>query len=228
MQKLAKKHRGFVTMSLLILLSSLLLVALWFDDEYFRLHSSMAMQRHRYVQQHSRLQQQFQQQQGHLCDTLALSVAGNMASVAVTSENSEEHQQFIWCQRQALFKKSPTKNLNEGQFEKFVDPSAFTLFQANAIQNLKAFPSDKSNALFWFDQANTEWELSSNINGVVIATGALHIVGKGKITGAVITQGAFSKADSVTLTYKKAVVTDIVQGFSQWQQVEKTWYDFIP
>ncbi|WP_439328453.1 DUF2572 family protein [Lonepinella sp. BR2357] len=228
MKNVAKMHCGFATISLLILLSSLLLVVLWFDDESFRLHSSIAMQRQRYVQQDRRLQQQFQQQQDSLCETLDLSLAGNMASIAIMAENSEEHQQFIWCQRQALFKKAPTKNLNEGQLMEFIDPAAFTLFKGKAIQSTQYFSSDNANNLFWFDQAHTEWQINSNINAVVIATGDLHIVGKGKIIGSVITQGTLSKDDAVTLTYKKTVVTDVVQRFSQWQHVEKTWYDFIP
>ncbi|WP_386698408.1 DUF2572 family protein [Lonepinella sp. MS14436] len=228
MKKSMKMHRGFVTISLLILLSSLLLIVLLFDDDSFRLHSTIAIQRQRYIQQHISLQKQFQQQQSDLCKNLDLSLTGNFATASITSPNSDEHQQFIWCQRQVLFKKSPSKNLNEGQFDDFVDKQAFALFQAKAIQNVNYFPTDKGNYLFWFDQANTEWQINGNLNGIVIATGDLHISGKGKITGSVITQGTFSKEDNVTLTYKKTVVTEIVQSYSQWQNVEKTWYDFIP
>ncbi|WP_439236664.1 DUF2572 family protein [Lonepinella koalarum] len=228
MKKLPKIHRAFVTISLLILLTSVLLIILLFNDDSLRLHSSIANQRQQYVRQHIDLQKQFQQQQFNLCQNLDLSLVGNFTTASMTSSDSEEHQHFIWCQRQALFKKSPTKNLNEEQFDNFIDKDAFVLFQARAIQNVNYFPSDNGNNLFWFDQAQTEWNINGNLSGIVIATGNLHIAGKGKITGSVITQGAFSKDDTVTLSYKKAVVTELVQSYSRWQKGEKTWHDFIP
>ena len=51
-----KAQRGMMTITLLVLLSSVLLLAMLFNDDLLRLYSSIASQRHLYVEQHLTLQ----------------------------------------------------------------------------------------------------------------------------------------------------------------------------
>ncbi|MCK3657589.1 hypothetical protein A4G18_02375 [Pasteurellaceae bacterium Pebbles2] len=230
MKNSAKIHRGFITISLLILLSSLLFVVLLFDEDTFSLHHNIIAQRQDYVAQHFALQSRTKQlmQQNQACDHLELSAAGNVATTAISTEINNTHQQFIWCERQALFKQAPKKNINEGQFVVFIAPEFLPLFQTQLIQNLAFQPKDKQNYVFWFTPTQNEWQLAGNINGIVVAEGDLLIKGKGKISGAVISKGKISTEDNVTISYRKATVTELTQAFSRWQQVEKTWYDYLP
>lgn len=50
-------QRGIMTLTLLILLSGFLLIAMLFNDDLLRLYSSITAQRHRYVEQQLTLQQ---------------------------------------------------------------------------------------------------------------------------------------------------------------------------
>lgn len=231
MKNVAKIHRGFMTLSLLILLSSLLLILLLFDDGDLSLHSGLVTQRQRYVTENKILQQQFHQQKSTICSTLDLKLPDNVSKATFslgTLKNQQEMNHFLWCQRQALFKLAPTKNINERQFSQFIAQEFKPLFRERFIQNTDYFPKGRDNHLFWFESNQNHWEIKGNINGIVIAEGDLTISGKGKISGAVITQGALLAENSVSITYSKARVADLFKSYSRWQPVEKTWYDFSP
>ncbi len=47
-----KAQRGMMTITLLVLLSGVLLLAMLFNDDLLRLYSSIASQRHLYAEQH--------------------------------------------------------------------------------------------------------------------------------------------------------------------------------
>ena len=53
----------------------------------------------------------------------------------------------------------------------------------------------------------------------------LTLTGKGRISGAVITGGSLKLEEGVTVAYGKAVVTKLVQEYSQWRLVDKSWSD---
>lgn len=64
------------------------------------------------------------------------------------------------------------------------------------------------------------------VNAVIVAEGDLHIRGKGKISGSVITKGKLTLDEDIKVTYSKSTVAHIVQQYSRWRLAENSWYDF--
>ncbi|MGQ0285644.1 DUF2572 family protein [Pasteurellaceae bacterium 22721_9_1] len=228
MKNIAKNHRGFVTITLLIALSSLLFLILLFNEEYLNIHRSMVEQRRYFVEQNDLLLMEFEQRKLAACENLALDNSHNVSIVSINDGHELGIQHFLWCKRQALFKQAPKKILNESELNHFIDMELVSLFQGRFSSGDKEIPTSQNYHVVWFNKEQNHWHLDAQINAIVIAEGDLSVTGKGKISGAIITQGNFSKQDSLTISYKKSVVTKLVQDYSRWQYVEKTWHDFIP
>lgn len=219
--------KGMMTLTLLMLLSSMLLISMLFMDDIVRLHSAVASQRAVYLSRDLQLQTMAQQQLETTCDRLDTAIKGNAVKIPIESENQEDSlQHYLWCKRYALFSQAPRVGVNQGAFADFIHVQNLARFSPHFQPPPSVLPKDRGNYLYWFDKTQTEWQLSGNIYAVVVAEGDLHISGKGRISGAVITLGNLTKEDGVTLAYRKATVTDIVQRYSQWQRGEKSWYDF--
>lgn len=219
--------RGFITLGLLMLLSGILLLLLWIDDDNLSFHSGLAAQRQISIQQNMELQQQWQQQRENLCQQLELSAVENIKSLAISSPKIEDYQHFIWCKKLMLFKKIPKSKLNQGAFEDFIATELQPTFQAQ-ISEAQRIQYDQPYYLIWFGAQQNHWQLDGDINAVLLAEGDLTLSGKGKIKGAVIIGGEFNLPNSITLSYNKYVVNDVVRMTSRWQLQEDSWHDFIP
>ncbi|TCP89766.1 uncharacterized protein DUF2572 [Cricetibacter osteomyelitidis] len=218
---------GIMTLTLLIMLSSLLCLLLLFDDDNLRLHNTIVSQRQRYVADSQSLQQQSRDNPQYTCQQIPLQQTGNVYLVTLNSGRDESGlQQFFYCERRALFKRSPTKKTYEKQFDVYIDREKIAQFTPHFVT-----PQDGKQSiatqLYWFKEAEAKWEINSNVNGVIVAEGNLTVTGKGKISGTVILGGTLT-LENVTLSYSKAKVTTIIQQFSEWQLAEKSWYDFKP
>ena len=78
--------------------------------------------------------------------------------------------------------------------------------------------------MYWITQ--NQLEIKGNVSGhFCSAEGDLTLTGKGRISGAVITGGSLKLGEGVTVAYGKAVVTKLVQEYSQWRLVDKSWSD---
>ena len=76
---------------------------------------------------------------------------------------------------------------------------------------------------YWITQ--NQLEIKGNVSGILLAEGGLTLTGKGRISGAVIAGGSLKLEEGVTVAYGKAVVTKLVQEYSQWRLVDKSWSD---
>ncbi|ABR75139.1 conserved hypothetical protein [Actinobacillus succinogenes 130Z] len=222
------RYRGIMTLTLLMLLSVMLLIFMLFDDDAIRLHSSLASLRQIYVSHNIELQQISQQQKRTACSEVPLNSTATVTRVAFEQAGfSDSNRHYIWCRRSALFKQSPKKGINEGRFSEMINEESVSLFQGKF-----GLPNDlvqeQSDYLYWLDKNQTEWTIAGDIYGIIVAEGNLHIAGKGRIRGAVISGGAISTDEKVSIAYRKATVTNLVQLYSQWQRAEKTWHDFTP
>ena len=83
--------------------------------------------------------------------------------------------------------------------------------------------AQKTPQVYWITQ--NQLEIKGNVSGILLAEGDLTLTGKGRISGAVITGGSLKLEDGVTVAYGKAVVTKLVQEYSQWRLVDKSWSD---
>lgn len=224
-----KLYRGMMTLTLLILLSAMLSIVLLFDDDILRLHSALTSQRQHYVQHSLALQAQSQAAKSSVCSTVPLEMTGTVYLASFQQEDFvDDNQHHIWCERKALFKKSPTKATFAGEFDTYLDKDKIDLFKSQLQPPPDPHPTDKNPHFYWFSDAQTEWQLTGNIYAVIVAEGDLHISGKGKISGTVITKGQLTVDPSVTISYRKATVQWAVQQQSQWHRAEKSWYDFTP
>lgn len=220
-------YRGIMTLTLLILLSSMLFIVLLFDDDILRLHSALTSQRQHYIKQSLTLQELSQQGKPSVCTTVPLEISGNIYAVPFQQDGFEDdNRQYIWCERKALFKKSPTKASFVGEFDTYINRDNLNLFSNQLQPPPIPHPVDKNSHFYWFDKNQTEWQITGNIYAVVVAEGDLSISGKGKISGTVITQGQLTVEPGVTIAYRKATVQWAVQQQSQWHRAEKSWYDF--
>lgn len=222
------RYRGVMTLALLILLSSILLIFMMFDDAELRLHSTLASQRQIYVSHNMNLQQLSQRQKITACAEVPLNSTATVAQISFERPQfADSNRHYIWCQRQALFKQSPKKGINEGKFSEMINEESVSLFRGK-FESPHNLAQDKSDYLYWLDKNQTDWIIEGDIYGVIIAEGDLHLSGKGRIRGAVISGGTISTDETVSIAYRKATVTNLVQLYSQWQRAEKTWHDFIP
>ncbi|MDG2959608.1 DUF2572 family protein [Bisgaard Taxon 10/6] len=222
------RYRGMMTLALLVLLSSILLIFMLFDDDVLRLHSSLTSQRQIYVAHNIDLQQLSQRQKATACAEIPLDSAETVTRIAFEQPQfADSNRHYIWCRRQTLFKQSPKKGISEGQFNGMIHAESLSLFR-DKFEPPDKLPQDKSDHLYWLDKTKTEWTIEGDIYGIIIAEGDLHISGRGIIRGAVISGGAISTDETVSIVYRKATVTNLVQLYSQWQRAEKSWHDFTP
>ncbi|OOS00970.1 hypothetical protein B0186_05165 [Canicola haemoglobinophilus] len=221
--------KGIVTLTLLMLLSSVLLVLLLFDNDLLSLHSSIVAQRKHYLTQSLILQKKSQESKESICKQQSLD--NDLKSINIVFENGQKidrTSQFIWCERKSLFKRQPRKSFHVMGLNEYLNMDEFEFFQNKLTLPSSPLPKDKSNYLYWFDDDMAEWELNGNINAIILAKGHLKLKGKGKISGAVITGGKLMVEPSITITYRSVTVRELVRSYSYWQVAEKSWYDFNP
>ena len=223
-------QRGIMTITLLILLSGFLLLTMLFNDDLLRLYSSIAAQRHLYVEQQLPLQQLSFNEKKSRCEQLSTQENGDTFLVTFRLENNRlAHglSHYMWCRRDKLFQKQPVRNLYEKLFEQFISEEGLALFRQQLQSPPLILSKSSAAALYWFTANETEWEIHKNVNAVIVAEGDLHIRGQGKISGSIITKGRLTLDENIKVTYSKSTVTQIVQQYSRWRLAEKSWYDFV-
>ena len=222
-------HRGMMTMSLLLLLSAFLLLTMLFNDDLLRLYSAIAGQRNLYVEQQVKLLSLSQSTQRERCEQVPIDENGDVFLVQFSLEGTpfpDGIRHYIWCQRDKLFQKSPVRNLHEGLLAQFIAESGLMIFREQLSGPPKNSVRKQPPSLYWFNADETEWTLDKNVNAVIVAEGDLHIRGKGKISGSVITKGKLTLDEDIKVTYSKSTVAHIVQQYSRWRLAENSWYDF--
>ena len=217
--------KGMVTLTALILLSGLLALILLFDEQIFAFFRSQMSQRKYYVEQSLALQKISQlQQQTHICQNLPLNGAEKVKQVFFDSNGAEDKvANSVWCKRAELFKKSPTKGINENMLRDFISSEKQADFQPHFVKVDTTLTVQKTPQVYWITQS--QLEIKGNVSGILLAEGDLTLTGKGRISGAVITGGSLKFEEGVTVAYGKAVVTKLVQEYSQWRLVDKSWSD---
>ena len=217
--------KGIVTLTALILLSGLLALILLFDEQIFAFFRSQMSQRKYYVEQSLALQKISQlQQQTHICQNLPLNGAEKVKQVFFESNGAEDKVAYsVWCKRAELFKKSPTKGINENMLRDFISSEKQADFQPHFVKVDTTLTAQKTLQVYWITQ--NQLEVKGNVSGILLAEGDLTLTGKGRISGAVITGGSLKLEEGVTVAYGKAVVTKLVQEYSQWRLVDKSWSD---
>ena len=217
--------KGIVTLTALILLSGLLALILLFDEQIFAFFRSQMSQRKYYVEQSLALQKiSQQQQQTHICQNLPLNGAEKVKQVFFESNGAEDKVAYsVWCKRAELFKKSPTKGINENMLQDFISSEKQADFQPHFVKVDTTLTAQKTLQVYWITQ--NQLEVKGNVSGILLAEGDLTLTGKGRISGAVITGGSLKLEEGVTVAYGKAVVTKLVQEYSQWRLVDKSWSD---
>ena len=219
--------KGIVTLTALILLSGLLALILLFDEQIFAFFRSQMSQRKYYVEQGLALQKISQQQQTHICQNLPLNGTEKVKQVFFESSGVEDKVAYsVWCKRAELFKKSPTKGINENMLRDFISSEKQADFQPHFVKVDTTLTAQKTPQVYWITQSQLEiLEIKGNVSGILLAEGNLTLTGKGRISGAVITGGSLKLEEGVTVAYGKAVVTKLVQEYSQWRLVDKSWSD---
>ena len=215
--------KGIVTLTALILLLGLLALILLFDEQIFAFFRSQMSQRKYYVEQGLALQK-ISQQQTHICQNLPLNGAEKVKQVFFESSGAEDKVAYsVWCKRAELFKKSPTKGINENRLRDFISSEKQADFQPHFVKVDTTLTAQKTPQVYWITQ--NQLEIKGNVSGILLAERDLTLTGKGRISGAVITGGSLKLEESVTVAYGKAVVTKLVQEYSQWRLVDKSWSD---
>ena len=215
--------KGIVTLTALILLLGLLALILLFDEQIFAFFRSQMSQRKYYVEQGLALQK-ISQQQTHICQNLPLNGAEKVKQVFFESNGAEDKVAYsVWCKRAELFKKSPTKGINENRLRDFISSEKQADFQPHFVKVDTTLTAQKTPQVYWITQ--NQLEIKGNVSGILLAEGDLTLTGKGRISGAVITGGSLKLEEGATVAYGKAVVTKLVQEYSQWRLVDKSWSD---
>lgn len=218
--------KGIIPLSTLIFLAGLLAVILLFDDSTLHFFRAQFAQRQHYVERTLRLQKIMLAQQNTVCQTLPLENNDNVRQISINLDSVDDSLAFfLWCQRLKVFKKLPTKGDNQGQLADFIQGENLADFQPHFANPPNPLTANKTPRLYWFNSTQTQWEINGTVQGIVIAEGDLKLTGKGRITGAVITGGALTLGEGVTVAYGKAAVTALVQQYSRWVRAEKSWYD---
>ena len=215
--------KGIVTLTALILLSGLLALILLFDEQIFAFFRSQMSQRKYYVEQSLPLQKISQQQQTRICQNLPLNGAEKVKQVFFESGAEDKVAYSVWCKRAELFKKSPTKGINENMLRDFISSEKQADFQPHFVKVDTILTVQKTPQVYWVTQS--QLEIKGNVSGILLAEGNLTLTGKGRISGAVITGGSLKFEEGVTVAYGKTVVTKLVQEYSQWRLVDKSWSD---
>ncbi|AEW78106.1 DUF2572 family protein [Aggregatibacter actinomycetemcomitans] len=192
-------------------------------------YSAIAGQRNLYVEQQVKLLSLSQSTQRERCEQVPIDENGDVFLVQFSLEGTpfpDGIRHHIWCQRDKLFQKSPVRNLHEGLLAQFIAESGLMIFREQLSGPPKNSVRKQPPSLYWFNADETEWTLDKNVNAVIVAEGDLHIRGKGKISGSVITKGKLTLDEDIKVTYSKSTVAHIVQQYSRWRLAENSWYDF--
>lgn len=216
-------QRGVVTLTTLLVLSSVLTVFLLFNETLLQLYSLQTHQYSSYVKQSWSLQQLSQLQKNRVCDTLPLLSDKKSHRFRFSLSELHENSQYVWCYRSFLFKYPPRSAVNEQKFDHFIHRHNIDTFRQQFHRVDSTAPD-----LYWLTAQNNTWDIEGNKHAVIIAEGDLHIRGKGKIMGTVITAGTLTVDSSVKITYHKSTVEYWLQHLSRWQVMEKSWHDFNP
>ncbi|OOF44533.1 DUF2572 family protein [Rodentibacter trehalosifermentans] len=223
-----KSRKGVATLGILIFLSGLLAVMLLFDDSTLRFFRAQQMQRKNYVERTLALQKMTFSEKQQACLALPLDNPDRVRQVFINIAGAEDAIRYsLWCQRVAIFKKSPTKGDNQGQLTNFIQMKNLNEFRPHFTTLSNPLIANKIPQLYWFQGDKTEWEVDGTVPGILVAEGDLILRGKGRISGAVITGGSLS-LEGVTVAYGKKMVEPLVQQYSKWQLAEKSWSDFSP
>lgn len=220
-------HRGIVTLTALILLSSALIILFLFNDELLRSYSAIRSQRSLYVKQNMQLQQLIHQQKDTACLNVPLDLAQNTYQVELSLPQSiaDSIHYYIGCQRVGLFKKAPTKKTSEGELDQFIYRDKIQHYSSTLLAPEKLTANNVAK-LYWINGNQTTIELDGDIYALILAEGNLIIQGKGNIRGAVVVGGTLQTEDKVRIAYNKDTVQKLVKQYSQWQLAEQSWHDF--
>ncbi|HDR0619299.1 DUF2572 family protein [Pasteurella multocida] len=211
-------HKGIVTFVILVLLSSGLTLFMLLNDDILHWHLSAFHQRKLDVQQMLALQRQNEEKKRHLCKHISSTSSENRRQVAFRLVEGKAN--YVWCLCRALFKVQPRQALNIGKLAYFIQREYRDLFSHQ-------FSVQQAPYFYWFDAKQTSWTLTQNIEAIIIAEGDLHIHGKGKIKGTIVTGGRLTLEPSVQVSYHKATVAHWVTQLRDWQLAEKSWHDFL-
>ena len=199
--------KGIVTLTALILLSGLLALILLFDEQIFAFFRAQMSQRKYYVEQSLPLQKISLHQQTHICQNLPLNGAEKVKQVFFESSGAEDKVAYsVWC-----------------RLRDFISSEKQADFQPHFVKVDTTLTAQKTPQVYWITQS--QLEIKGNVSGILLAEGNLTLTGKGRISGAVITGGSLNFEGDVTVAYGKAVVTKLVQEYSQWRLVDKSWSD---
>ncbi|MGC7560319.1 DUF2572 family protein [Pasteurella sp. PK-2025] len=225
----APLQRGMMSLTLCMILATLLMGFLLFDDELLHLYTRQAGYQKQFVQQTRLLQQKVNMQGQSACEHLPLTLKGNVHRLTFAlSDPSGELRHYLWCHRVSLFHKAPKRGLNPKGLTEYIDLTKLAQFSPLFSTPATAYQGDKTERFYWFSAPQHRLELTGNLNAVIIAEGELVLEGKGKITGAIIAAGNIEQKEGVIVSYRKATVDYWLTTLSRWQQAEQSWHDFIP
>ncbi|MCW9717202.1 DUF2572 family protein [Avibacterium sp. 21-599] len=219
-------RKGMVTLTLLLLLSSFLMITMWFNQEELHFYRAMNAQQKFYVQNDAVLLPISRQNLNQECEKLPLDYRHSVYRLEFKNtlknhRTSDSSSHFAWCERVSLFQRMPSRGINAGEFSHYFDPAITPLFARFLSQgNIGNYP------LYWFSEQEKHWEINGNIYAVVVAEGDLILSGKGELRGAVITQGQVYQGENVKLVYNKQTLQDVVQAYRFWRLAKRSWYDF--
>ncbi|MFZ7200761.1 DUF2572 family protein [Avibacterium avium] len=223
-----KAQKGIVTLTLLLLLSSLLMIAMLFNQEELHFYRAMNAQQKYYAENDVALLPISSQNLQQECEKLPLDYADSVYRLEFKNPTKkhrtfDDPAHFAWCERISLFQKTPSRGISAGEFSQYFDPEITPLF-AKVLQqeNISKYP------LYWFSEREIHWEINGNIYAVIVAEGDLTLSGKGEIRGAVITQGQLHQGENVKLVYNKKTLQEVVQAYRFWRLAKRSWYDFEP
>ncbi|PRL65925.1 DUF2572 family protein [Haemophilus influenzae] len=219
-------QKGIITLTILIFISSLFTVILLLDDSHLSFFRAQQNQRKYYVERTLQLQNMTEEKKQTACLDLPLNNDESVQQISIALEGaSDAIQYFLWCERINLFKKSPKKGDNQGALKDFISTEKLAKFRPHFFSPPRILNANKTPKLYWFSDSQAEVEINGTVSAVLIAEGDLKLTGKGRISGAVITNGNLT-LDGVTLAYGKKTVVTLVRQYSQWQLAEKSWSDF--
>lgn len=219
-------QKGIITLTILIFISGLLTVILLLDDSHLSFFRVQQNQRKHYVEKTLQLQKMTATKKQTACLDLPLNNDESVKQISIALEGAADAiQYFLWCERMSLFKKSPKKGDNQGALKDFIHTEKLAYFRPHFSSPPKILNANKTPKLYWFSDSQAEVEINGTVSAVLIAEGDLKLTGKGRISGAVITNGNLT-LDGVTLAYGKKTVVTLVRQYSQWQLAEKSWSDF--
>lgn len=221
-----RAQKGMITLTILLFLSGLLTAILLLDDSNLSFFRAQHMQRKSYVERTLQLQKMTAEQKQTACADLPLDNADTVKQVSITLDGAADALLYsVWCERMALFKKSPTKGDNQGLLNDFIRTENLADFRPRFGTPPARLTASKTPQLYWFAGNQATLEINGTVSAILIAEGDLLLTGKGRVTGAVITGGTLT-LEGVTVAYGKAAVTPLVQQYSKWQLAQKSWSDF--